>query len=266
MASAKRSRKKTDRRSPSPGEPVRLQKYLAECGLGSRRACEDIIASGRVTVDGERIDTQGYKVIPGKQVVCVDGKEASLEQKLYLALHKPRNVICTSSDPEGRATFLDLLPDLPSRVYSVGRLDWDSEGLLLITNDGEFTDTITHPRNEVPKIYRVWLDGELQPRQIDQILKGVTVDSDLLRAISLQRLKPDAGVVRYDVEIREGRNRHLRRMFEAVGRKVSRLKRMRIGSLELGRLPVGQWRYLAEEEIESLMRELNHGSGQRSAR
>ena len=234
---------------------VRLQKHLAECGLGSRRACEILIDQGAVSIDGEVICRQGVTVDPTRQSVCVHGRSVDPESKIYFVLNKPRNIVCTSRDPEGRKTVHAFLPEIHSRVYTVGRLDYQSEGLLLLTNDGEFAQALTHPRNHVQKTYRVWVDGALEPTMLDHMIRGVTVDGERLKAHEMKRIHVNDKEVQYRVVLQQGRKRQIRKMIAFFHRRVKRLQRVAVGSLELGKLPVGQVRPLNPGEVRQLFRD-----------
>ncbi len=236
----------------SPPSKLRLQKYLAQCGIGSRRACEEYIRQGLVTVDGTVIGEQGISIDPAVNKVCFRGKPVGEQPKTYLILNKPKDVICTSSDPQGRRTFLDLLPPMDSRIYTVGRLDRDSEGLLLVTNDGELAARLTHPRHHIPKVYLVWTDAPFSESDIQKFLKGVMHDGEKLTASQVSEEKSDEKGTCLEVTLLEGKNRQIRRMFAAVGREVKRLRRVRVGPLELRGLRLGQWRNLTKEEIAGL--------------
>lgn len=239
---------------PNPSSSrLRLQRYLASCGLGSRRTCEDLIRSGAVTVDGVPVTEMGVVVDPPRQVIRVDGRPVHPQDTVYLAVHKPPGVMCTSDDPQGRRTVLDLLPPVDVRLYTVGRLDLDSEGLLLVTNDGAFAHRLTHPRHHVRKVYHVWIRGALGERQRSACLAGVTSDRDVLRALEVEDEGFDQGARRYRVVLGEGKKRHIRRMFFELGHRVIRLKRVRIGPLELGELAPGQSRPLTRDEVAGLL-------------
>ena len=234
---------------------VRLQKHLAECGLGSRRACELLIDQGAVSIDGEVISRQGVKVDPVRQSVCVRGRPVDPESKIYFALNKPRNVVCTSRDPEGRKTVHAFLPDIHSRVYTVGRLDYPSEGLLLLTNDGEFAQALTHPRNGVQKTYRVGVDGVLQPDMLHHMLRGVMVEGERLEAREIKRIHAKDSGFQYQIVLQQGRKRQIRKMIAFCHHRVKRLQRVAIGSLALGKLPCGQIRPLNPVEVRQLFRD-----------
>jgi len=233
---------------------VRLQKFLAEAGIASRRQCEILIQQGRVAVNGSIVTTLGTKVLPGSDKVTVNGKPVGLEQKVYIALNKPVGVICTSQDTHGRKLVLELLPSTLPRLYTVGRLDQDSEGLLLLTNDGTFSLRLTHPRYKMPKTYRVEVEGELTSAQIARLIAGVMSEGERLRAEKVLDVQYQNATTECRVVLAEGKKRQIRRMMATVGCPVRRLVRLKIGSLDLGNLKTGQWRYLSHEEVDSLMR------------
>ncbi len=245
-----------DSQRPSPrsdaDRAVRLHKHLARCGLGSRRACERLVASGRVSVDGHPVSGQGICIDPVAQVVEVDGRRVEPESSAVLMLNKPRDILCTSSDPQGRRTFLSLLPRLDARLFTIGRLDRDSEGLLLVTNDGDLAHALMHPSRGVDKKYRVWIGRKLSPGDISRIRAGIKSGDDNLKADDVALVKSGEDAFIYELRLHEGRNRHIRRMFEALGLKVRRLKRTAIGPLEIGGLRLGSWRYLEADEITGL--------------
>ena len=233
---------------------MRLQKYLAACGAGSRRACERLIAEGRVTVDGRTVNCQGVKVNPRVQAVAIDGRRVEPEPKIHILFNKPRDVICTSSDPAGRRTFLDFLPALPARVFTIGRLDRASEGLLIITSDGELAQAVAHPRNMVEKIYLAAIPRALTSDEHRLLKDGVQSEGEFLRITEIRPMGCKGGRHVYELRIHEGRNRHIRRMFAALKLEVAALKRTAIGPLKLGNLTVGQWRYMKESELAGLRR------------
>lgn len=239
---------------PSPSE-WRLQKYLAACGVGSRRRCEQLIAAGAVEVDGRPARELGVKVIPGRHRVTVNGLEVAPQRPAYWILNKPAGVVTTCRDPQQRRTFLDFLPRDAGRLFPVGRLDYDSEGLLLATNDGELALRLSHPRYEVEKRYRVELDRPLHAATMQRLTAGLPVDGEVMRlaAVIPERRRPGAPAV-YEVRLREGRNRQIRRMMAAVGRRVRRLQRIQLGPLRLGSLKPGTARPLSTDEIAALRR------------
>ena len=233
---------------------MRLQKYMAMCGVAARRKCEEIIASGRVRVNGQVVDQMGAQVEEG-DVVELDGVVITTqEQKRYILYHKPAGVVTTVSDDKGRETVMDRFSDFPERIYPVGRLDYDSEGLLLLTNDGELAQRLTHPSCEVDKVYLARVSGNPTNEEIDRLRRGVFMEGEERRTYPAQvRVVRDESLFSdILVTIHEGRNRQVRRMFDAVGHKVLLLRRVRFGPLELGDLKRGQWRELTQEEIARL--------------
>lgn len=238
-------------RTDPPG--TRLQQYLAQCGLGSRRACEFLIAAGRVSVGGEIVAVQGRRVRPGVDVVRVDGHIVRPQPKLYLLFNKPRDVICTSRDPRDRRVFLAFLPGIRERLFSVGRLDRESEGLLILTNDGAFAQLLGHPRHHVPKMYTVEIvGGVLASPQLRQMREGVFSEGELLRATDIVLEHAAGDRARYRVTLVTGRNRQLRRMFAVLGRPVLCLRRVAIGPVTIRGLARGAWRHLDRAEINGL--------------
>lgn len=231
---------------------MRLQKYLASCGVASRRTAEKLIAEGHVTVDGQKITEMGVQV-EDHQVICVDGKRVRPEgEKHYIMYHKPAGEVTTVSDPEGRATVLDRFRDYPVRLYPVGRLDYDSEGLLLLTNDGDLTERMLHPSMEVDKTYLARVSNQVTPEEARQLERGVMVDGRKtarakVHILSVQNLFTDMIIT-----IHEGRNRQVRKMVEQIGHQVVMLRRIRFGPLKLGELPRGMWRPLTQEELDAL--------------
>ncbi|HWC31915.1 MAG TPA: pseudouridine synthase [Actinomycetota bacterium] len=236
-----------------PAEPERLQKVLARAGIGSRRAAEDLIREGRVTVGG-RVATLGDRVDPVKDRVEVDGVRVPLDPGLrYYAFHKPRGVVTSARDPQHREDISGYLPEGP-RVFPVGRLDRDSEGLLLLTNDGELANRVMHPRYGVEKEYLAEVDGTPSERALSRLARGVQLDDGVARALSASRLARSGGRSAVRVIMREGRKREVRRMLAAVGLPVVRLVRVRVGPVRLGRLQAGEVRVLEPEEIRELLR------------
>ena len=235
------------------GEAVRLQKFLSQAGVASRRAAETLMQQGRVRVNGKPATELGVKVDPDSDVVDVDGRRIRPAAQLWIALHKPRGYVTTRSDPEHRPTVYTLLPAEHHGLFHVGRLDLDSEGLLLLTNDGDGAEQLQHPRYEVERVYHVEIDGVLTPALQRSLRAGVELEDGTARVLALGRLAPArGGRERWAVTLREGRNREVRRLFEAVGHRVQRLKRVRFGPIELGRLKSGEWRQLAAAEIAQL--------------
>lgn len=232
---------------------VRLQKFLADAGIASRRASEQVILEGRVTVNGKVAQTLGTKVDPLHDRVSVDGRAVKAKRKLYIAVNKPEGYICSRSDPEQRKTVHDLLPREWSNLHSVGRLDYHSEGLIFFTNDGDFSLRLTHPRYGIRKKYMVILKGEVTPDHIRQLQKGVFNEDEVLKAESGRILKRNQSHSVVELTLTEGKNREVRRMFETLGFEVERLQRFQIGPVKLGQLPRGKWRTLTAPEIKSLM-------------
>lgn len=235
---------------------MRLQKFLAEAGVASRRASEKIILAGRVTIDGQAVRELGVKVDPAQQRIALDGQPVKARRKLYVALHKPAGYVCTRSDPEGRRTLAELLPKEWTSLYSVGRLDRDSEGLIFLTNDGQFCLHLTHPRYGVRKTYRATVQGRIEAPVLKKLIDGVVHDEEKLKAEKARLLSANNTQSIVEVELAEGKNREVRRLFEAQGLTVWRLQRIRIGPIKLGELPVGKWRTLTEPEIKSLLPKL----------
>lgn len=241
---------------------IRLQKYLSECSVASRRKAEELIEQGKVKVNG-RIAHLGDKVSPRADVVTVGSKRIVREKggRMYIMLHKPRGFVTTLSDEMGRRCVADLLDDVPARVYPVGRLDRDSEGLLLCTNDGDFANRMMHPSGHVPKTYRVTVRPPVNENQLDRLRTGVVIDGRTTSPCEVAVLAEEEGRVVLRVILQEGRNRQIRKMCEEVGLEVARLKRTAVGSLTLGMLPQGKWRELSDQEVRNLISESKHTSG-----
>ncbi len=233
---------------------MRLQKYLALCGVASRRRAEQMIHDGLVQLNGATVREMGVKVQEGDRVT-VSGKPVIPErEKRYVLYFKPMGEVSTVRDPEGRPTVMRHFKDYPVRLYPVGRLDYDSEGLLLLTNDGELTARLTHPRYQVAKRYLVRVPGAVDREALRQLRSGVPLDNHLTAPAQVRVLKGQEGFTDLLIGIHEGRNRQVRRMLEAVGHKVSRLRRVQLGPLRLGDLPRGQWRELTAQEVGALKR------------
>jgi 23S rRNA pseudouridine2605 synthase len=232
-------------------ERVRLQKYLADCGLGSRRFCEQLITAGRVSVDGETVTELGTKVDSSQNVVC-NGKRVAREASVTILLNKPPKIICTSNDPQGRTTVLDLLEDLPERVYTVGRLDFMSEGLIIVTNDGELAHALMHPRHHVEKVYKVWIDSPLGYHQLQKMKRGIPNGGETLRVLDIDEGVSTRRGVEYTITLGEGKNRHIRRLMEHFNKKVFRLMRISIGPIRMDDLNPGEWRFAKPAELKLL--------------
>ena len=231
---------------------MRLQKYMASCGVASRRTAEKMIAEGRVSVNGNVITEMGVQVEDG-DTVRLDGQVIRPEEeKRYVIYHKPAGEVTTVSDPEGRACVLDHFRDYPVRLYPVGRLDYDSEGLLLLTNDGALTERLLHPSHQVDKTYLARVTGAVTPEEIQALRRGILLDDHKTAPAKARLIRQEAFASQVLVTIHEGRNRQVRRMFEETGHQVLQLRRVRFGPLELGDLRRGEWRELTEEEKRKL--------------
>jgi 23S rRNA pseudouridine2605 synthase len=243
-----------------PAAHVRLQKVLAQAGLGSRRACEAMISEGRVEVNSEVVLEQGRRVDPERDVIRVDGARIPPPRRhLYLALNKPRGVVVTMDDPEGRRSIADLLAEgsrrlvKNERLFHVGRLDTDSEGLLILTNDGELAHKLAHPSYQVPKTYVVEVTGAVTPATLRRLRRGITLEDGPVRPTSVKIASSARERTLLKITMHEGRNRIVRRTMEAVGHPVQRLSRTGIGPVRLGNLKVGEYRELTREELGGLL-------------
>ena len=237
------------------GEIVRLQKYIAMCGVASRRAAEDMIAKGKVKVNGNKVTEQGVKVEIGADSVMVDGKIIKPVQKTYyIMLNKPVGYVSTVKDQFDRPTVIDLLgEEINARVFPVGRLDYETEGLILMTNDGDFTYKVTHPKHKIDKTYIAVIKGGISIKGLAMLRQGVKLDDGFVTSpAQVEMLNADNGHTVMKITIHEGKNRQVRRMFEAVGCKVVELQRISIGKVELGNLPLGRWRYITSHEVNYL--------------
>jgi len=232
----------------------RVQKIISAAGIASRRHAEKLITAGRVSINNVVATELGVKADAQKDVIRIDGATISIEKTLlYIALHKPAGYITTLDDPEKRPTVIDLLPDVPERVYPVGRLDYDSSGLLLLTNDGDFAQKMQHPRFQTPKVYRVKIQGRLSKEELKQISKGVKLPDGMFKPENMQLEKFNDKSCWIRLTLREGKNRIIRRGFENTGHRVARLVREAIGSLTLEGLKEGEWRHLTTKEINQLL-------------
>ena len=236
------------------GDIVRLQKYIAMCGVASRRAAEELIQRGQVRVNGEVVRELGTKVEVGADAVEVAGKLIKAASKnYYIMLNKPVGYVSTVNDQFDRPTVIDLLQDeIKSRIFPVGRLDYDTQGLLLLTNDGDFTYKVTHPKFKVDKTYIATLKGGLTIRGLQMLRRGVVIDGYKTAPAEVEILSAEQGKTMVRITIHEGKNRQVRKMMEAVGSKVTALERISIGKVALGNLPLGRWRYLTSHEINYL--------------
>lgn len=229
----------------------RIQKIMASRGVASRRASEELILQGRVTCNG-KVCGLGDRADPEKDTILVDGRPLpSTPEAIYIMLYKPRGYVTTLSDEKGRKNVSQLVSDCPQRVYPVGRLDMDSEGLLLLTNDGELANHLMHPSHVVDKVYQVWVQG-FTPEGLERLSQPIELDGYRIRKPDVKCQKKTGDKALLQITIHEGRNRQIRRMCAIAGMEVQRLKRIREGSLSLGQLPLGKWRYLTKEEVKAL--------------
>ncbi len=236
----------------------RLQKALSQIGIASRRKAEKLIAEGRVTVNGKTA-VLGMKADPAKDHIKIDGKlVARPEPKVYLIFNKPRGVVTSLSDPEARPTVKDYIGDVRYRVYPVGRLDYDSEGLLLLTNDGDFAQAILHPSKKIPKSYLVKVKGEPGEDEIRKLSAGIRLEDGITAPAKLQKVRAAESNTWLEITIHEGRKRQIRRMLEQTGHRVLKLKRTGINGIRLGNLKPGGYRYLRPEEISKIKKEVDY--------
>ena len=229
---------------------MRINKYLAQCGVASRRECDRLIAEGKVTVNG-RPAGLGDDVNDGDNIK-VEGRPVSVKKNEYYLLHKPKGYLCTVSDDKGRKTVMDILCDGVGRVYPVGRLDYDSEGLLILTTDGELAQHLTHPSNEVPKTYLVKVEGRLTEADLNPIRSGIEIDGYVTKKCRAHIVETNKDYTKVELVLREGKNREIRKMFAAIGREVTLLKRTKVGELTLRGLDRGAFRKLTPAEVEYL--------------
>jgi 23S rRNA pseudouridine2605 synthase len=233
-------------------EFVRLQKFMADNGVASRRKSEELIASGKVKVNGV-VASIGDKVNPKKDKITVSGKRIAVDNELvYIMLHKPRGFITTMNDEHDRNCVAQLVSDVGKRIYPIGRLDRESEGLLLLTNDGELANAITHPKKHVPKTYRVTVRPSITESQITALSTGIEIDGRVTMPSEVHILEKQEGRVVISITIYEGRNRQIRKMCEALSLEVARLKRISVGPVKLGMLPQGKYRHLTDDEVRKL--------------
>ena len=229
---------------------MRLNKYIAMCGAASRRHADEMIAAGRITVNAMTAQSMGTQVDPDKDTVCLDDKTLSPHtNEVYIMLNKPAGVISACIDDRGRKTVIDLVAGAGQRLFPVGRLDFDTEGMLLLTNDGDFAFRCTHPKHEVTKIYEVTVRGVLRDDVLQTLRSGVMIDGSRTQPAEIDVIKKSSKRTELRMTIREGKNRQIKKMFQLAGCRVSHLKRTAIGRLTLGDLDVGQWRYLTPEDL-----------------
>lgn len=232
----------------------RLQKIISQAGVASRRHAEELITAGRVTVNGKIVSELGAKVEPGRDSVAVDGKPLTAEKKYYILLYKPRGIVTTLDDPEGRRTVTELVAGIPARLYPVGRLDYNTEGLLLLTNDGSLTHALTHPSHNISKTYIAQVVGKPTEEKLDKLRIGIRLEDGLTSPAKIRFIGYDGekNVSQLEIIISEGRNRQVRRMCEAIGHPVNKLKRVRFAFLTLEGLRRGRYRHLAPDEVAEL--------------
>jgi 23S rRNA pseudouridine2605 synthase len=271
MASDPKSSRLEKNAANRPDDSVRLNKYLAECGVASRRKADELITEGAVLVNGKKVYELGTKVTPGQDRITVNGKPVKpATNKVYILFHKPKNVVTTMSDPEGRPSISDFFERMPIRVFPVGRLDWDTEGMILLTNDGEFAQKVNHPSEEILKTYMVKVNGHPSQEQLEKLKRGVSVIGGKVAARGIERVRRGDSD-KYDwikIMIGEGKNRQVRRMFEKIGFDVLKLQRVAIGKLRMpASLKRGEYVFLTEAGIRKIFeRERPPAERQRSAK
>lgn len=253
------SRASSPTKAPVHDGPERLQKVLAAAGLGSRRQCEELILTGRVEVDHKVVQQLGAKADPATQEIRVDGVALPRPRQVYFILNKPTGVVSTNSDPSGRARVIDLI-DYRGRLFTVGRLDMSSEGLILVTNDGELANQLTHPRYGVEKTYQVEVAGTLDRDELGKLRRGVHLAEGFARVVSAKVLRQFKQSTLLEIVLAEGRNREIRRLLARIGHKVERLKRVALGPLRLAELPLGASRQLDGEELRKLKQAAKRGN------
>lgn len=234
---------------------MRLNKYLAECGVASRRKSEQLILEGRVIVDGKKLDGLAVDVDPDKVRVLLDGKIIRpINKHIYLKMNKPKGYVCTTSDEKGRKTVMDLLPEKyrSKRLFPVGRLDYDTEGLLLLTTDGDIAQALSHPAGEVPKTYIAKIEGQITEAELAKLRKGVEIDGVMTKSCKAKVAEKDDNFTRLEITITEGRNRQIRKMLESIGKNTVFLKRVSIGEIRLGGVTRGTVRELRPDELRYL--------------
>ncbi len=230
---------------------IRLQKFIADCGITSRRKAEELIVQGRVKINGDQVTVLGTKVNPDEDVVMVDNESISSDrvQRIYVLLHKPRGVMTTLNDPEGRSTVLDLVKEVPERIYPVGRLDYLSEGLLLLTNDGDLANQIMHPSSEVVKVYEVKVFGAINEKILRTLRNGVQTEEGFLKPKSVRVIKQLPGKTWLEFRLIQGRNREIRRICEACELTVDKLKRVAIGGISIDGIAPGKYRFVSKSQL-----------------
>lgn len=249
--------------APTAPRLIRLQRYLASCGLGSRRACEEFITMGRVTVDGEIITEQGKQINPQVNKIALDGQKLKMERKRYYVFNKPPGVLCTNKDPQGRTRVIDFFPKEGPRVFSVGRLDEDSEGLLIVTNDGDLAQKLAHPSYRIFRTYHVLVAGHPEQETLAELRKGIYFEEGRFRVEGVKSLKRQGDSTWCEVILAEGHNREVRRLFSRVGHKVMKLQRVAFGPIFLGKMARAEIREIRRDELERLFGMLERNSSTR---
>lgn len=237
---------------PTTFKPIRLQRFLAQCGLGSRRDCEELITAGRIEVDGKTVTELGTTVDPSRQGVSMDGERLKVERKKYFMLNKPSGYLCTSEDPQGRRVVLDLFPQDGPRLFTIGRLDENTTGLILVTNDGDLAQRLAHPRYRIFRLYRAQVAGQPTREIFEQLQQGLYFTEGKFRVYSVKPVKKQKDSTWVEITMTEGQNREIRRLFARVGHKVMKLERIGYGPLRLGRLAQGEFRDLSRDELADL--------------
>lgn len=233
---------------------MRLNKFLASAGVASRRKCDQLIQEGLISVNGKVVNELGTIINEKKDKVFYEGRQILLPSSfVYIKLNKPKGYACTAKDEKGRKTIYDLLPQ-GERLFSIGRLDYDTEGLIILTNDGDFANKVAHPRYSVDKEYHVTIEGQIKESELAVLRKGVVIDGERMPSAKVEFLSTDGKFTKLSVVIDEGMNRQIRRMFEAIGKTIKLLKRVRIGNVKLGGVKRGDFRDLTTQELDSLVR------------
>ena len=253
-----------DKQPSQPG--MRLQRYLAQCGIGSRRECEELIAMGRVQVDGKTVTKLGANVKPLDQTVTLDGEKLKLERKKYYLLNKPTGYLCTASDPQRRRTVFDLFPPEGPRLFSVGRLDENTTGLLIVTNDGDLAQKLAHPRYQIHRVYRAQVAGHPKREVLDQLKEGLFFTEGKFKFHAVKPIKKQGKSTWIEITMTEGQNREIRRLLARTGHKVMKLERIGFGPVRLGRVPLGQYRELRRDELGAIFEVLEKNKSRSSGK
>lgn len=242
----------TEPASNSPAPMMRLQRYLAQCGLGSRRECEELIEAGRIQIDGKTVTKLGTNVRPVEQTVSLDGEKLSIERKKYFLLNKPPGFLCTAKDPQGRHTVFDLFPPDGPRLFCVGRLDEATTGLLIVTNDGALSQKLAHPKYRIHRLYRAQVAGHPTREVFNELKEGLFFTEGKFKVHDIRPVKKQGRSTWVEITMTEGQNREIRRLLARTGHKVMKLERIGFGPVRLGRVPLGQYRELRRDELGKL--------------